>query len=716
MKRTLFFTFLGVTLLARPASAAPPVAEQAYSPLPPSADNSIEAYATTCQTINDAVTKEPNIVDNWATACTYGSEAAEVEVAKKTYREDVDKIIAWCAAPRKQELTPSPSQVKAVSDPLSEYFDRRSPPEDITAREAWKQDVCYAPVGAEGSEIYAGAAVAFGAKFQQQLIEALSGYLIKRAKAEALNWAGDRMGVEICKADPNGDLLLPNVCAVVFGGDKSTAPGISWSVLRQAAIHDFRDLPPRLVGFLDRLPATTKLSPQEKETVQTAALTLGSAWNVSQAIASGDNTLESIAGLASYTEPYADTLGVARVIYVAAMVAKEARVSIYDGVNTGRVWTPSPGDIDFIVAQIIQSDKLDSDFVTFLRDRLDNAHVVELIGEFTKLAALAKQGKESGADEKLQQKMLAALTEIFATSAKISRAYLKLGANDQVSCDISNPNSGQCTVLALESAGFIMGMTGALVKQEYGAAFAEFMAFYRRIIDTETLPDWFTTWLPFIADLASAKDAETMQGVLESIAAPIGSYKVKRGSIFVGLDELPSASGTDRKAKKKVKKGIKDAGGRNVHVMLNAYVGVQGGVELLLGDGGVAGHLGPTVSIGPELSWGIGPSSSFSFYVPLLDVGMLGDFRLGGKGNGSGLAATEDVEATPNIGFAQVFAPGLYMMFGLGKSPFALGLGAQIAPALRATTSTDTAIPSQDFSTLRVGGFLAIDIPVFIFR
>jgi hypothetical protein len=69
------------------------------------------------------------------------------------------------------------------------------------------------------------------------------------------------------------------------------------------------------------------------------------------------------------------------------------------------------------------------------------------------------------------------------------------------------------------------------------------------------------------------------------------------------------------------------------------------------------------------------------------------------------------VQRLPDPSLAQVLSPGAYLVLGLGRSPFTIGVGASIAPDLRIYTATDQT--DRALTVWRLGFFLAVDVTVF---
>lgn len=175
------------------------------------------------------------------------------------------------------------------------------------------------------------------------------------------------------------------------------------------------------------------------------------------------------------------------------------------------------------------------------------------------------------------------------------------------------------------------------------------------------------------ADIAEAQSGE-VQDIFEAAIMPVGSYRVKQSTHF--------------------------------STSINAYPGLFGGWETLQGTnstkyfGGVAGPIGIAISTsrGNERTL----RASNSLFINFIDIGALLTYRFD---------AEDSVSASPQVTFANVFAPGLFAIHGIKGSPLSYGVGVQYAPRLRGVT-TD-AIDLAPADAIRVGFLLAVDIPLF---
>lgn len=207
--------------------------------------------------------------------------------------------------------------------------------------------------------------------------------------------------------------------------------------------------------------------------------------------------------------------------------------------------------------------------------------------------------------------------------------------------------------------------------------------------------------------LTTAQTSEEFAAALEGAILPAQSYRLKRSALF--------------------------------SISVNAYAGVFYAEERLLDPQVQAlksGITGFTAPIGLGFNWGItrknpgkysqvpvvtkyckipgGKSTyvgnkryytghSISLFASVIDVGAVVAFRL-----------QDTVAPSAQVQWKNIIAPGAYVIWGIGKSPLSLQVGAQYGPELRKVEvldgTTETTINSRAW---RFGAALTVDIPLF---
>ena len=180
----------------------------------------------------------------------------------------------------------------------------------------------------------------------------------------------------------------------------------------------------------------------------------------------------------------------------------------------------------------------------------------------------------------------------------------------------------------------------------------------------------------FMAAIAQTQNSDEVAEVIEMFALPAGSSIMKKHT--------------------------------KLNVALNAYVGFYGGNEsLILQDGksrdalllSMHAPIGITVSTGLK-----GNCGSLSAMISIIDLGALTAFRF----------KDPDADLLPDFNLQNIIAPGGYAVYGFGDNiPLSIGVGAQLGPNLRSIT--DTGAPTLNERAWRLGGFIAVDIPLLNF-
>jgi hypothetical protein len=213
-------------------------------------------------------------------------------------------------------------------------------------------------------------------------------------------------------------------------------------------------------------------------------------------------------------------------------------------------------------------------------------------------------------------------------------------------------------------------------------AYVVFDSAFRKSPNKVTLKS-FLKYGTFMAAVASATNSDDVEAAIEAVALPPGSASIKR----------------------KTKSNIS----------LNAFVGLSPGYEWKSGspDRGKA-TLAVAAPIGIAFSKGwyddqvdqnkYKERGSMSFFISLIDLGAVTAYRF----NASNEAAL------PELTLSNIFAPGLYCIYGLPRSPVSVGLGAQMGPQLRKLNDVNATIDNNISYSAKA--FIAIDIPLLNFR
>lgn len=219
-----------------------------------------------------------------------------------------------------------------------------------------------------------------------------------------------------------------------------------------------------------------------------------------------------------------------------------------------------------------------------------------------------------------------------------------------------------------------------LVVRDYALAMSRTAVMLREITG-QPLSRTLLTVASLASGLAEAQSGAEVRAALDAASAPVGGWQAKR-----------------------YREGRRTS--------ITAFPGLTVGGEWLI-DGpysrtaGVALPIGPEVQLlGRSLSASDAPGCfvfcSVGLFVPVVDLGALLSYRL---------ESSDTVESEPNSGFRQVFAPGLYVSLGVGRSALAVLVGGQFMPGIR-KVSEDTEISGHAW---RLGAALSLDVMLFGF-
>lgn len=224
-------------------------------------------------------------------------------------------------------------------------------------------------------------------------------------------------------------------------------------------------------------------------------------------------------------------------------------------------------------------------------------------------------------------------------------------------------------------------------KKNYAQSVNDCISLYKIATD-DTLPAALIKYIGVAADIVAADSVSQVKNILDGLILPVQSYKVKRTQYFTAT--------------------------------INSYPGLTAGIEQL--DVVIdktkkwGGYVAPYLPIGVDFSWSIKRcnekkrkpvNSSFGFYIPIIDLGAVANYRFSNTGGNDSMTIKE----LPQPSLRQLFSPGLYFVLGMCNSPVTIGAGAQFSPELRNINAKGEF--ETKASAIRFGAFLSVDIPLF---
>lgn len=657
----LFATLLA---LAPTERVAPEASTAALTTNPAGFEASLDVvtFVTACAALKTSITAKER--DGLLTVKTPAAGATpEARDASTCWKDEYARL---CGSSSWNDLVAATKQVKLQSE--------------VLRRAVRGQPAVCGSTDVNVSEPYSAPAL-FGASWQDAVIRGAAAFLVKRAKAEAVAYVLRLLKGDLCERG-NSKQFLPASCAVLAASDTGDDLTI-WVSLKAAVELDLAELPLRLFHQLGA--------------AEPSLLALESFAEVVRDIQGGENFVYVLTRLKTTpiqgrTSDLLYAVGLA--VNLAggkldteldpeeeALFARVAALKFSTEMNArGRILgalCPVNGDSG-------SSCGLENSMQT-LRRALVQAHKA--------------QGDANSASFELRDaaysRYLRALAPVFAQTARL----LSAPAKPPEACAANDPDRDTrlFVLLSASSATLIEVLDGAR-SRDYSTMLAALLQTSDQLCLTKSLPAWVTKYGNLLAHLATVKTSEDMQKLLETVAAPAGSYHGKRGNPrWIARCERDESLPY------------------RMTLALNAYVGFQAGGEILRRDGldrqGLAGRVGLFAPVGLELSRGLRRRGSIGGFVSVIDLGALVDYRVAKEPAATDTAAGAD--NSPNVTFAQVVSPGLFTVLAIPGVPVALGVGLAYTPKLRSVLVGGEK-DDNPVDALRFGGFLAVDIPIFI--
>lgn len=615
-----------------------------------------------------------------------------------------------------------------------------------------------------------GGVAAFGIGWQDALVRGVADFLTARMKAELELMVQERIADELCIGDAK-DLLVDTCAMAKMMKDEGTP--LAWGTLRAAVEKDLRQLPPRL--------ATKLLATDNPE----LAAVLATTYQVMMAVYDGKDPVLVLAALNEISKSgvkgetcTSDSVWCAlRMIGVGANVlGHDLNVRVPDkdreayGKIAARIFLHEVFKNDANAqAAGRKRDETDTEYSSSVAIELPKIRrALEQVDQLARKAQQAKE-KSSGQISNSQYFQVAEAT----LDAMTSLVQISLGVSDEdATCE---QGKKECIAASFMAATDVAAAAEATSRGDYQSALVSIFAFATRL--GADIPAPLLKYGGFLADLVAAKTSEDVEKALKAAAAPVGSYKVKRGIPgFQGrweahADLFSTEADCEAKAKEirpptdqtvrtrcKKTKTQQDDGKQTTKwqletitrdskppwqvvamkqnsnspftLSINGFAGVQGGFDILLDSVTPtprAWQAGFFLPVGLDFAWGLRKTGSVSLFASAFDLGAVGNFRFADKNENQespepqgametmGDDTVKEVAVAPKVGLRQVISPGLYLTLGIPKTPLAFGAGASFAPELRSVSlDVDNDPVAKRESSLRIGAFIAVDIPMFV--
>jgi V8-like Glu-specific endopeptidase len=583
-------------------------------------------------------------------------------LARRIDRAAADEIRSWqdkqlAAAGSDPLLIPTPPDLQrlAYRNKLAEL---RSKSATVTGTPAAKERL-EATWDKEAREytnninIAPSALVTGGAAWQEAVLVGFASYLAKRAEAEALYVVMRRASTDLCP--PNQFTIIPSTCLYLRNVERQPP---AWSTLRSAVARDVKYLPDSLVSHVaGQNPKFAQVRPLAIAGMQAVRL-----------IESGEDATWTLIGL---TRAFPCEEECPRTSVAPLLHAVGAAVEI---VVTDSTFMKQPSSTHAAVELLIGTLNrvYENDVVSgSATERAKyEALLVDVANRVRELRNLEKRVRQPDPDTAVYAQYALAAWNIVSIAPRFAPFELDTELTRQI-------------FLADAAVRSVHRVLDRSRRQDFAGAFVEAQAL-TKLIDLDITVPFFNKYGPFLVQLATAKDAESVKQTLATAAAPAGSFRAKRDSAANSLT-------------------------------LNSYLGGQGGFEWVDANPENAALAGGFFApVGVERSWGLGKSGlSIGIFASIIDIGALFTVRDGVEIIGSDSLRVQN-DAT--IGLKQVLSPGLYGTLGIGRDiPFTLGVGASLQPDLRRVLREGDTGEGSKTSAKRVLVFMGFDFPLFRF-
>jgi hypothetical protein len=539
---------------------------------------------------------------------------------------------------------------------------------------------------------------------ESDIIEGLATFIYDRAKQEGTLYLSRELSDRLC--DDAHKLFFPRVCVALMVADPPIPLGAIATYVVAAARSDLDALPERMLAYTLHY-LTEPNQAVARETLFGARIGL----TYYRTVASGRNPFDVARSLHAMQVPDA-TVGHDTNVLKGVKMASE----LLDAVQAQRGWrthaTPSSPDVPYYALGTIFSfeDAYEADgkpLGPFNADRIADLIpvVAQYVADAVSLAARAEDAKKAlvtpattspaggdfngggggqlGASTQLTMQDYTAvvshtLAQALASGANIARQLgMMTGAGALDLQVVSSVVDIGEQIVSKQSPADLLILTSTLLARIETIASTE-RSSAKTFTDVEKL-------LALLAQIAQAKSADEVETVLETAGASASTYAIKYQRSMVALGALAGIAGGWE--------SVRPGGlGWTTSGMIGAFAPV-----------------GVTVST-PFRGWFHG-----GVMLSVINLGSLISTRFSQDVTTTG-ATTTTVETNQSVKFANVLTPGLFVTFGLARSPFTLAFGTQVAPVGReVSTTTAGNTTTSSVASIQFVGALSMDVPLFVF-
>jgi hypothetical protein len=501
-----------------------------------------------------------------------------------------------------------------------------------------------------------------GMSWQTAFVTGLAQFLSDRAQQEVVLWLVEQFQKDLCKNDTT-KVLFHETCTLLDPdcGYADLPPG---AILASAIRADVEALPAAILTRYAHLSESTA-----KAIVQLFI-----------ELRNGHPPLELIAGWSEDDElknscKAGDDYLACGMVLTGAVIVEAGDVAVPSPTATIDEASQAAFDAAKTTMKEVCDQSADAPKKTLCNKFVDNfdlAKVKTLLRAAANLAQKIDQVGKSGtpAADKAAE-ILGAVKQVIDAGAKLMP-------------DVPIGQGKPSVVVIWRSVDDGIDATTAMLAGRYAEGVRKIVAFVRDVAN-DSLPEPLPRYLVMIVDLSSAKTSGDVQAALQVAAAPVGSWRDKRKACSISVTGL---------------------------------VGIAGGYELpFSADGGKrvgAVNGGLMGAVGFDFAFPMGQNSTHGFFLSVLDVGQLISTPIDPQaGKAAADKSTTTAKAGTDFQLVQVFSPGFYYRFGIGKSPFTLGAGLSVAPQLRLYETSGASAGKELFSMMRFSAFAAVDVTIF---
>ncbi|HUU02790.1 MAG TPA: hypothetical protein VM425_15260 [Myxococcota bacterium] len=492
------------------------------------------------------------------------------------------------------------------------------------------------------------------------ILQGMTQFLMERAREEAAAFAMDQIGKGLCENALCKDKLFKSVCILVKAIEESKLSFNPGRMFFQAVRQDLLELPDSLADVL-----VNNFSFDGKDLV-------GCILKVGYGV---------FRGIERRVPP--ETIVIDAMTKFGELESCRQVLGFPDPSDAGQSWTPEAEAVRSTLRMLMQvllekkskaeieAYRLDlSALVKEVTDKLDPS----LQGKFKKaldvlapicvrLAEAARAFREAKSEE-----LLSRLGNVLTSSLEVLAVSLEYSLPSGLSGDKLNKLRN---ILTHVRSGLEKLLTG-----DFAGGLIEFLAIAEFPNDKEPFKSLFR-FSALLVDIAGAKSSEEISAALERAAAPAGSWRLRRKKVAWGIGAMV---GVGFGGEKLTKQGAKD----------DLPIGLVFGLHL---------------PVGLQISTPLGGSWAFGGMLQVINIGALGQAWITGE------SGKQEVSVEPEIGFLQVFAPGVQIFFGIGDTPFTVSLGCEYVFKQRSSSLNGDDI---SYNALRFGLNVGVDVPIFI--